>query len=128
MEMVKQLTPRTRASTEALCKPSSPPRLSISPPFVLSLSLESSIRVLCRSCVWITPRHTRPNPPSPLLLHPSLFSPIGLLIREKRYPSTERISSVVSLNSERERIERVYYPLPPPVHCPSPPSYVLPCN
>lgn len=108
MEMVKQLTPRTRASTEALCKPSSPLRLSISAlRSSLSLSLSNHLYASCRSSC-ATPRHTRPNLPFSLPLHP-FFRPSGFSLGKKDIlrPS---VFQALSLNSERERIERVYYP------------------
>lgn len=79
MEMVKQLTPRTRASTEALCKPSSPPRLSISPPFVLSLSRIIYTRLVCGSPL-VTRALTLP-PPFFFIL--PFFRPSGFSLGKK---------------------------------------------
>lgn len=104
MEMVKQLTPRTRASTEALCKPSSPLRLSISA-LHSSLSL-SRITYTRLADPRVPPLVTR------ALIFPSLFIPFfrpsGFSLGKKDIlrPS---VFQALSLNSERERIERVYY-------------------
>lgn len=70
MEMVKQLTPRTRASTEALCKPSSPLRLSIS-------ALRSSLSLFLSRITYT--RLADPRVP-PLVTRALIFPSLSLFI------------------------------------------------